>query len=303
MKTFPDMIVMGDINLDWVAIGNLPFPFTDLKANGVITWSPIRELPGGSGLNFARFARDEGYRPMLLGKVGNDLAGRFLEESLADSGIDLRVTRDPSLGTGKAMIVRDKHEIRFLVNNRENANHALSVEDVETNRGIIESCRILYVSGYCIMNRHAPRASATLYAMELAHDPSHPKGRLVVFDVVPHRIYEMYSFDEFRELTKKVDILISEVTTLRRFLGLGSQEEKVDRAIAEETVERLKDHYRRFILRYGPSGCDEQVLCDAANNRLKWESANHKEAVDKRGYGDWLAVRALREFFGIEPTA
>src|SRR5262245_53242822 len=142
MKTVPDIVVMGDINLDWVAIGNLPFPFTDLKANGVITWSPIHELPGGSSLNFARFASEEGYRPMLLGKVGNDLAGRFLEESLADSGIDLRVTRDPSLGTGKAMIVRDKNDIRFLVNNRENANHALSVVDVETNRSVIESCRI-----------------------------------------------------------------------------------------------------------------------------------------------------------------
>jgi sugar/nucleoside kinase (ribokinase family) len=302
MHLIPDVVVMGDINLDWVVRENLPFRFADLTANGVIVWSPIQELAGGSGLLFAAHARRRGYRPLLLGRVGADASGRTVAEYLAESGIEPALTVDPSHNTGKAFIVRDLSDVRFLVNDGDNANAHLCVGDVERHRDAIASCRVLYVSGYCVKNRQAPRYEAAVRAMTLARGGDQPRPPVVVFDVVPHRIYETYSFAEFRETTRHVDILISEVPTVRRFLGLGSRSEVVDHALAAEAASLLRPYYTRFILRYGPSGCDEQLLWDGTAGRMERQATGHAEAAEKRGLGDFLTVRELGAFFGIEPT-
>lgn len=301
MVVTPEIVVLGDINLDWSVAGLLPFPFTNLNENGIIVWSPIEELPGGSGTNFAAFAQRAGYHPLLIGCVGDDAAGRFLLSWLSGQGISTAVRCDTKVPTGKAMIVRDNSDIRLLVNNSENANAFLSAADIEQNREALGTCKILYVSGYCVQHRTANRFGATLRAMELAADNRGPKRPVIVLDVVPHRIYETYTFREFKDITRNVDILISEVATMRRFLGLGSKTEGIDEAMAIETVERLKNHYQRFILRYGPSGCDEEVFWDGNMGNLRIESTYHKNSKDKRGFGDLLALRALREVFAVLP--
>jgi len=300
MRT-PDIVVLGDVNLDWSVRGHLPFRFSELKENGVITWAPIEELPGGSGLNFAWFAKRAGYRPVLLAKTGADSAGHFLRVWLQEAGIVFPVSEDPAFETGRAFLVRDGNDIRLLVNNLDNANHKLRTSDIEPHCADIGSCRVLYISGYCIMDETVPRFRATSRAMEIASAQRASGGPIVVFDVVPHRIYERYTFDLFKLLTKHVQIVISEVATMRRFLGLGSKSEIIDRAVAEETLGHLKAHYRQCILRWGPSGCDEQLLWDATTERLKWEETGHKAANDKRAFGDALAIRALQTFFEVLP--
>jgi hypothetical protein len=125
---------------------------------------------------------------------------------------------------------------------------------------------------------------------------------VVVFDVVPHRIYEQLTFTQFRECTRGVDILISEVATVRRFLGLGSAAEAIDEQLARDTAARITTCYPRALLRYGPSGCDQEILVDANAGRLVRHSTGHDQATDKRGHGDRLAQVALRDFFRILPA-
>jgi len=294
-----DLIVMGDINLDWYALEHLPFRFSDLLVNGIIEWKRIAELPGGSGLNFACFAQEIGYRPLLLGKIGADPSGQFIYSWLEKRFLERGLIVDDQLSTGKAFIVRDAHDIRFLVNNTPNANRALSVADIEHYSDAIMGCQLLYISGYCMMEPAAPRAQATLRAMGLAN--SNPKVS-IVFDVVPHQFYRIYTeFSQFLEITKQVDILVSEVSTMRRFLKLGDRDEIITPALAEETVEELKPFYNRFVLRYGPSGCDEQVIYDGQSKRLLWETTQHSSVQDKRGYGDRLLLKTLREVFDLGP--
>ena len=151
------------------------------------------------------------------------------------------------------------------------------------------------------MDETAPRFLATLRALQIAHNSKREGNPTVVFDVVPHRIYETCLFERFRKVTEHVDVLISEVSTMRRFLGLGYKEEAIDRATAEETGRHLKPYYNKFVLRWGPSGCDEQLLWDGQTARLEWEETGHRSTVDKRGFGDALAVRALRTFFEVLP--
>jgi len=91
------------------------------------------------------------------------------------------------------------------VNNTPNANAGLDTALVENQSELIQSAAVLYVSGYCFQDRAAPRFRATLRAMEITKAAKEP---VIVLDVVPHRIYEAYSFDEFFSLTSRVDILI-----------------------------------------------------------------------------------------------
>jgi len=299
MSKSHDMVVMGDVNLDWSGNRLLSFSFSELVTNGVIEWMPLDEIPGGSGLNFARFAQDFGYRPLLIGKIGGDPTGRFIHEWLQQHELATGISIDDRLSTGKAFIIRDQNDIRFLVNNTPNANRELMIEDVERFVETLRSCQILYVSGYCFMDPEAPRAKATRRAMELASQEGQAH---IVFDVVPHQFHKIYQLRDFRQLTSKVEVLISEVATIRRLLKLGDPSEKVTRAMAEEVVGQFSEFFSRLILRYGDSGCDEQITWDGQRNKLLWQETEHATLQDKRGYGDKLALQVLRDVFEFSPA-
>lgn len=297
-----DIAVFGDINVDSVATVNLPFRFADLVDNGVITWLPLVDVPGGSGLNFARFAREAGYSALLVGRVGDDLAGRLVSEWLASSGILAAVSVSARSATGRALIARDQRDVRLLVNNDVSANADLSPSDIEGHWDDIAGSGMIYISGYCLMDREVCRYKATRDLLARLADRGPGSRPRIVFDVVPHRIYETMGFEEFAEITRGVDILISEVATMRRFLGLGSRAETVDTACAGETLAALKRRYPRSILRYGPSGCDEELLWDGTTGRSCQRETGHARAGDRRGFGDRLTLDALSGFFRLLPS-
>jgi len=298
-----NIVSLGDVNLDYVVGNNLPFKFSSLIENGTIWWDEIREIPGGSGLNFCVFAKKEGYHPLLLSKVGKDTAGIFITDWLRTNHIPVTSQWTTDISTGKAIIMRDDADIRLLINNKQNANQFLSLKDIEDHKEDIASCQVLYISGYCVSDSTVPRFSATLKAMEYARQTNSGHTPAVVFDVVPHKIYEKVTFDEFLGLTQNIDILISEVATMRRFLGLGSKLETIDHKMAEDTIRKVAGYYDRLILRFGPTGCDEQLLWDKNNGSLLYNETGHKHAADKRGFGDLLTIKGLQSFFQVLPPA
>lgn len=300
MSTKYDIVALGDVNLDFVVHNNLPFSFRSLVSNGVIHWDEIKEIPGGSGLNFCSFASEAGYQSLIISKVGDDYAGQIITEWLKQKKIAFPDQWHTAAATGKAWIMRDKADIRLLVNNNRNANHCLDINDIEENKDAINSCKVLYVSGYAISEPDTPRYKSALYAMEYAK--SAPMQPVIVFDVVPHRIYEKFSFGQFLKHIKNVDIVISEVATIRRFLDLGTKTERIDEKMALETAQQFCNYYNRFMLRYGPSGCDRQILFDKLNNGFHDDETGHNLASDKRGLGDKLALIALRDFFRVLPS-
>jgi sugar/nucleoside kinase (ribokinase family) len=293
-----DIVALGDVNMDFVVKDRLPFPFAELTSNGVLCWANIDEAPGGSALNFCVHARDAGYRPFLLAKVGDDYAETIITEAMKQKGIAHPDNWAVKGQTGKAIIAFDHNGIRLLINNKINANRELSVGDIEGCRGEISSCAVLYVSGYCVDDIQAPRFNAATQAMEYAIQAKHLNGTgkpVVVFDVVPHRIYERLTLEQFLEYTKNVDVLLCEVSTMRRFLALGSQQETVDAEVARETAEELADkfHYKAFALRFGPSGCDEEIVWNGAELDLR--ATGYAAAPEKRGFGDKLAIGMLKQ--------
>jgi sugar/nucleoside kinase (ribokinase family) len=306
MKSHYDFVGLGDVNIDYVVKKNLPFKFSSLLNNGAIWWEDIDDIPGGSALNICAIANKEGYRSLLLSKVGNDTAGITITNWLKEINVATSFPWVVNRPTGKAIIIRDDGDIRLLINNKQNANDWLSTDDIENHKNDITSCRVLYISGYCISLEDAPRFQAVLLAMEYARSAKEidlTESPAVVFDVVPHRIYEKYTFEEFLKYTRNVDILISEVATMRRFLGRGSKSEVIDYKMAEETIKEIGQYFNRLVLRYGPSGCDEQLLWDQTTDDFCHNETGHHLAEDKRGFGDLLTIRCLRDFFKVLPFA
>lgn len=301
-----DFFVIGDINLDWYCPDWLPIALTEIDRNGINTYTAINETPGGSGLNFARFAREEGFKSLLFGRGGDDVACSFIEKYLQEKDINYKIFKDSTLRTGKVFIGRDMKGVRFLINEERNANRQLSESDIEQYTDLLLSAKMLYISGYCFMHAEkAPRTKATYRAIELALN----SGIRIIFDVVPHQFYKFYQGD-FWDLTKEMYIIISEVPTIRRYISQketghwGQLNEPITYELALQTAKKLKEDfgYKNFILRYGPSGCDNQITCsEYFGIEAKSVELSHDKLKDTRGLGDKLAIKALIEKFKIIP--
>lgn len=288
-----DFCILGDINLDCCVTESLDLAFTDLNMNGVVEWHNIEEKAGGTGLNFARFCVEEGLRPFVVGSIGDDLAGKYLREFFEARMISVYLKRSAKK-SGRAIVVRDSQDVRLLIDNWPNANADLDVGDIEDISQIIKASRVLYVSGFVVRHHGSRRASAAVRAMELAKEA----GNAVVLDVVPHQVHKAQTFLQYREYLQFADVFVAEASTMRRFLGIGDPREEIEEDSARETACLLQEEFERFVLRFGPSGCDFEVLVDRSKGKgAVVRATEHAQKHDKRGFGDKLIIESLRNYF------
>jgi ribokinase len=97
------VVVLGSLNLDLVvAVPRHPAP------GETVLGGPLRRAFGGKGANQAVAAAAAGAVTALVGRVGDDDAGRAYLARLRGLGVDAgRVTADPGAATGHAIVVVD----------------------------------------------------------------------------------------------------------------------------------------------------------------------------------------------------
>lgn len=149
----PDVIAVGDVMLD-VAVD------AEELARGGDVHGEVVVRPGGSASNAAVWAAAEGATVRLHGRVGDDLAGRLLRESLEERGVEAALAVDPDARTGAVMVAREAWE-RSMVADR-GANARLSPEDLPD---VLEAGAVL-VSGYLLF--HPGSEAAGRAALERA---------------------------------------------------------------------------------------------------------------------------------------
>lgn len=283
--------IFGDVNLDRTVQGNLPFRFSDMTENGIVSFGTVVELPGGTGLNFALAAKSQGIEPFLLASLGEDLTGKALAWFLQEQGVDSVLQFHPGIATGQAFIARDQADIRFLHDNSPNANRFLDWHWIETHLSRILACDLVYVSGYCLRNEESPRHQAMLRLLAWLKTERGPR---LVWDVVPHRIHEEYPIEEYLQAIAGAEVVVSDVQTIRRFLKLGHPGQIIDEAIATETAKLAMELFPRTILRWGPSGLDHEIRTAQGVSQVVHHHHGKLGTSQKRGYGDVLALQALR---------
>lgn len=130
---------------------------------------------GGCASNAAVVLSKLGVRATLCGKVGDDVFGRFVAESLVHFGVDVSAIKvDPTLATSQTLIVNVKGEDRRFIHSF-GANKGLTVADLDP---VLDPApKVLYVGGYLIL----PGLDATALADRFAC--ARRSGTITVLDV------------------------------------------------------------------------------------------------------------------------
>ena len=206
------VVVVGSTNFDLVVKADrLP------QEGETMLVKNLQFFPGGKGANQAVGVARMGARTSFIGAVGNDVLGGFLMQGLQSSGIDTAwVKRDSERATGCAYIMVFPNGNNCIAVDPA-ANHALTPDDIENARELIE------------------RADALMTVLEIPMDVveaalrlGRKAGKLTVLDAGPPRHCPP-------EVLKLADIVSPNETELAYLTG----EEISGRVSAQEAAKKL----------------------------------------------------------------
>ncbi len=130
---------------------------------------------GGCASNAAVVLARLGIAATICGKVGNDVFGRFVAESLVGFGVDVSALAiDPERATSQTLIINVKGQDRRFIHSF-GANKGLSAADLD--RVLTPPPRVLYLGGYLIL----PGLDAEALAERFAR--ARRAGTITVLDV------------------------------------------------------------------------------------------------------------------------
>lgn len=174
---------------------------------------------GGCASNAAAVLAKLGVRATMLGRVGSDVFGRFVSETLVAAGVDVSgLTVDPSLPTSQTLIINVKGEDRRFIHTF-GANKALTAADFDAV--LDPPPRVLYVGGYLILPGLEAKALAKRFAKARKY------GTLTVLDVatpgpadyLPHLAPLLPHTDVFLPNTDEATLILGERDPVRQALA------------------------------------------------------------------------------------
>jgi sugar/nucleoside kinase (ribokinase family) len=117
---------------------------------------------GGCAANTATCLLKLGVPTCVVGKVGRDSFGDFVERDLTAKGVNTQaIARSDSAGTSKTVILPVKGEDRRYIHTF-GANSEFRVSDIP--RDLVARARVLYVGGYMVLPGFEPEALRDLLA-------------------------------------------------------------------------------------------------------------------------------------------
>lgn len=144
-----DLVVVGEINVDLILKGDVVPAFGQIEQ--IVAEADI--VMGSSAVIFACGAVRLGLKTAFIGKVGDDLFGNFMIESMKQKGIDVSgIVIDPQIKTGFSVILAKQGDRAILT--YPGSIPELNIRDVDFS--LISKCRHLHLSGYFLLDRLRP---------------------------------------------------------------------------------------------------------------------------------------------------
>ena len=159
MARQPTVVLLGDVMVDLVA--RLEGPL----AHGSDSPARITAHGGGAAANTASWLVEAGAHAVLLGRVGQDAAGRAIEAELREAGVEVRFTADPELATGMVLVLADPDGERTMVPD-PGANASLRAEHLPSE--VFRQGAHLHLSGYTLLKSQAREAGLAALALARA---------------------------------------------------------------------------------------------------------------------------------------
>ena len=271
MKQF-DFVTLGEILIDFTpdGFGELGFPRF------------IRN-PGGAVVNAAATVAKYGGRAAFLGKVGEDLFGRFLREYLTGLGVDCRGLRsDPDRNTTLAFVSLEANGERdFAFYRRHEADLKLREDELDLER--IRDAKLFHFGSLSLCAE--PARTATHAAIREAK----AAGALVSYD--PNYRESLWAGEDFvgfaGEAMRQADLV----------------------KVSEEEGEMLTgfsdpEDIARAVLAAGPRFAavtmGEKGSCFAAGDSFLFAEPYRVTPIDTTGAGDVFFATFLYEFITKE---
>jgi sugar/nucleoside kinase (ribokinase family) len=268
-------------NLRVVVVGDLLYDlFAKVDGDvrlGVDTFTPIRAAGGGSGANAAAWLAAARVETHFVGRVGDDVFGRFLEEELQRAGVRTHLARDPALGTGKVFVLVDGAGERTMITDR-GAVENLGPEDIPTS---LLSGGHLHLVGYTFSG--GSRRETAFEALRLAREA----GMTVSVDPSAVPMLEDIGPDSFVTWTSGADLCFP---NLQEGSLLAGTEDP------DQIAEKLRDHYPAVVLKLGAEGAR---YTDTEGRRSR-VPATPARANDTTGAGDALCAGFLAAWLAGE---
>jgi len=214
------VIVVGSLNIDHVLkVKELP-----LKGETVIAESyELHE--GGKGANQAVAIGRMGINVYMIGKIGKDIYGDMLLESLKMSNVRTEgVVVDKKFRTGTALITVDRKG-NNTITLYQGANEGLKINDISKNKKVIKECDIM------VLQQEIPK-KVVQFAIDMAKD----FNKIVILNFAP-------AVELSKNSLKKVDFLILNELEISKLTGIKCNERNI-----KEPISKLKKFFKNNII-------------------------------------------------------
>lgn len=217
----------------------------------------VRVRPAGTSANAAVWAASIGARSAVVGRVGDDLAGRLIAGALEEAGVLALLTVDKAYETGTMLVVTDADD-RSMVQDR-GANSRLSPSDLPDEL----HAQAVLVSGYMALDPATePVAREAI---------SRSRAPRVAVDAASWSLIEARGPEAFFDATAGATLLLANAAEAEALAGVE----------AEDAAEALSSRYPAVAVKLGEHGAVlwwEGLL-------VRYEGERVRE-VDPTGAGD-----------------
>ena len=272
---------------DVIALGELLIDFAP-KSRSETGYPVLAAQPGGAPANFLAALNRYGCRTALIGKVGDDMFGGLLLETVRSAGIDTRgILMDPDVFTTLAFVSLDESGNRdFSFARKPGADTCLRPEEVDCS--LLQQAKVFHFGTLSLTDE--PAASATRAAVKEA------KAANLLISVDPNLRKPLWK--------KETDAKFAMEWSLRQADIVKISDEEIDflwGLSPEEGAQKLLGEYGVSLVyaTLGPKGCHAAT----AAHRVTVSSPSGIHVVDTTGAGDIFGGSAMSRFlsFGVSP--
>jgi sugar/nucleoside kinase (ribokinase family) len=265
------VIVVGDAAMDVVARHHSAIAHAgDSRAD-------IALAVGGAGANTAAWLASLGVDTVLVGRVGDDMAGRQVRSELEAVGVRCAFATDPTAPTCCVVVLVDPEGQRSMLADR-GANARLAGSDLTTN--LVETASHLHLSGYVLLDPKSRDAGLEMLAAA--------RGAGLTTSVDPQAALHIVNqgAETFLAMVAGVDLLLPNSEELAALTG--------SRDPASAAV--LLDHVGAVAVTTGPDGAS---WVDRVG---RWDvPAVMATCVDSTGAGDAFDAGLLAAWLRGQP--
>lgn len=252
-----DVIVIGELNVDLILnqIDSLPEVGKEILA------SSMDLVLGSSSAIFASNLSSLGAKVAFIGKIGNDIFGDLVINSLNDKGVSTDfIIRDENLKTGATVVLNYDQD-------RANVTHPGAMEHLSINEitpDILKKARHVHISSVFLQ----PELKKDIYKIfEMAKDIGLTTSLDVQWD--PEEKWDL----DLKKLLPYVDVFLPNEEELKHL----TKENELQNAIS-----KIADFGSTIIIKRGSKG---SICCDVGN-QIDLSAYLNENVVDAIGAGD-----------------